>query len=268
MTESSEEDGATLRLSKNYGSIRPDEFLHVVDDCENNRGMVGITQKLSPSQIDWAKSEIQRHNKNFEKNYLGLLRFLSANPSFVVKLRGNNPPRFGTREYFVKTADMFAAGRVITPPINSGKTSDPLLGSLFQQLNSCTTSEVENAIRIHADFMVLENKVGKILEHYLSSRLEPLGWIWCSGDFVEKVDFIKLVSGDNYEFLQVKNKDVTENSSSAKGRGDVPKWARLKGKKAIADWDNFPDLEARKLISEADFLEYGKSIGHDWLSSN
>jgi len=230
--------------------------------------MAEVKLKLSSSQIEWARSEIRIHDENLENSYLGLIRFLSENPDFIVRLRGNNPPLFGTLEYFVKTAEMFATGRIISPPINSGKTSDPLLGSLFQQLNSCSSSEVENAIRIHGDFMVLENKVGKILEHYLSSRLEPLGWIWCSGDFVEKVDFIKIVSGKNHELLQVKNKDVTENSSSAKGRGDVPKWARLKGKKAITDWDNFPDLEARNLISEADFLEYGKSIGHDWLSSN
>jgi len=224
--------------------------------------------KLSQSQINWARSEICKHDENLAKSYLGLMRFLSANPEFIGKFRGNNPPQFGTLEYFVKTAEMFAIGRTISPPVNSGKTSDPLLGSLFQQLKSCTFSEVENAVRIHGDFMVLENKVGKILEHYLSARLEPLGWIWCSGDFVEKVDFVKIVSGKNHKLLQVKNKDVTENSSSAKGRGDVPKWARLKGKKAVADWQNFPDLEARSLISEADFLEYGKSIGHDWLNSN
>jgi hypothetical protein len=230
--------------------------------------MAEVKLKLSSSQIEWARSEIRIHDENLEKSYLGLLRFLSENPEFVVRLRGNNPPKFGTLEYFTKTAEMFSAGRVISPPVNSGKTTDPLLGSLFQQLNSCTNSEVEKAIRIHGDLMILENKVGKILEHYLSARLEPLGWIWCSGDFVEKVDFVKIVPGKNHELLQVKNKDVTENSSSSKGRGDVPKWARLKGKKAITDWENFPDLEARILVSETDFLEYGKSIGHEWINSN
>jgi hypothetical protein len=223
---------------------------------------------LSPTQIDWARSEIRKHDQTLEKCFLDLLRFLSTNPDFIVKLRGNNPPDFGTLEYMAKTAEMFAVGRIISPPVNSGKTSDPLLGGLFQQLYSISDSEVENAIRIHADFMVLENKVGKILERYLAARLEPLGWIWCSGDFVEKVDFVKLVPGKNHQLLQVKNKDVTENSSSAKGRGDVPKWARLKGKKAITDWQNFPDLDARKLVSEVDFLAYGKSIGEDWLKNH
>jgi hypothetical protein len=221
--------------------------------------------RLSPDQNNWARSEIRKHDLNLEKSFLELLGFLSANPEFIVKLRGKNPPDFGTLEYMSKTAEMFAAGRIISPPVNSGKTSDPLLGGLFQQLNSCSDSAVENAIRIHGDFMVLENKVGKILEHYLSARLEPLGWVWCSGDFVEKVDFVKIVPGKSHELLQVKNKDVTENSSSAKGRGDVPKWARLRGKKALTDWQNFPDLDARRLVSEADFLAYGKSIGQDWL---
>jgi hypothetical protein len=223
---------------------------------------------LSPAQIAWARSEIRRHDQNLEKSFLNLLGFLSTNPEFIVKLRGNNPPDFGTLEYMAKTAEMFAAGRIISAPVNSGKTSDPLLGGLFQQLNSSSDSEVENAIRIHGDFMVLENKVGKILEHYLAARLEPLGWVWCSGDFVDKIDFVKIVSGKGHELLQVKNKDVTENSSSSKGRGTVPKWARLKGKKAITDWQNFPDLDARKLVSEVDFLAYGKSIGEDWLKNH
>jgi hypothetical protein len=242
--------------------------LQVEVRSQENRDMTENTLKLTPAQEKLARSEICKHDKNLEKSFLELLGFLARNPEFIVKLRGNNPPKFGTLEYFTKTAEMFSAGRVISPPINSGKTTDPLLGSLFQQLNSCTNSEVEKAIRIHGDLMILENKVGKILEHYLSARLEPLGWIWCSGDFVEKVDFVKIVPGNNHELLQVKNKDVTENSSSSKGRGDVPKWARLKGKKAITDWENFPDLEARNLVSETDFLEYGKSIGHDWINSN
>lgn len=225
------------------------------------------THGLSPAQITWARNEIRKHNQNLEKSFLSLLGFLSTNRDFIVKLRGKNPPDFGTLEYMNKTAEMFAAGRIISPPVNSGKTSDPLLGGLFQQLNSSSDSEVENAIRIHGDFMVLENKVGKILEHYLAARLEPLGWVWCSGDFVDKIDFVKIVSGKDYELLQVKNKDVTENSSSSKGRGTVPKWARLKSKKAVTDWQNFPDSDARKLVSESDFLSYGKSIGEEWLKT-
>ena len=163
---------------------------------------------------------------------------------------------------------MFAKGRLITAPINSGKTSDPLLGSLYQEITKCSKSQVEIAISSHGDFMVLENKVGKILEHYLAARLETLGWIWCSGDYVSKIDFVKIKPGDKFEVLQVKNKDVTENSSSSKGRGNVPKWARLKGKSAKTQWHNFPDLKARQLLSEDDFLKYGKKIGKEWSKGN
>jgi hypothetical protein len=224
--------------------------------------------KLTNKQISLAKSEICKYDAKLEKSFLKLYEFLASKPVYRVSLRGKNPPKFGSQKYIEKTAAMFAAGRLITPPVNSGKTSDPLLGSLYQELKKCSKSQVENAIKSHGDFMVLENKVGKILEHYLAARLENLGWVWCSGDYVAKIDFVKIVVGKNYEVLQVKNKDVTENSSSSKGRGAVPKWARLKGKSAKTQWHNFPDLKARTRLSEDDFLKYGKAIGKGWISGN
>jgi hypothetical protein len=225
---------------------------------------VPIATKLSASQLSLAQLEIQKYDLSLEKPYLNLFKFLASNPEFRVSLRGNNPAPFGSPAYIEKSAQMFALGRIITPPVNSGKSTDTLLGILFQQMNQCSEDEAQEAIKMHGDFMVLENKVGKILEHYLATKLEPVGWIWCSGDYVEKIDFVK-VGSSNFSVLQVKNKDVTENSSSSKGRGDVPKWARLKGKKAVPDWDNFPDEKAKALISEKDFLKHGISIGKSWI---
>ena len=225
---------------------------------------VQTATKLSAAQLNLAQIEIQKYDSSLEKPYLNLLKFLASYPEFRVNLRGNNPAEFGSPPYIEKTAQMFALGRTITPPINSGKSTDTLLGILFQQMNQSSEVEAQEAIKMHGDFMVLENKVGKILEHYLATKLEPTGWIWCSGDFVEKIDFVK-VGSSNFSVLQVKNKDVTENSSSTRGRGDVPKWARLKGKKAVPDWENFPDEKARDLISEKDFLNHGISIGKSWI---
>lgn len=222
---------------------------------------------LSQSQIKAASYAINAVDSKIHKQFVKLMKFLSMNPEFQGKIRGKNPPAFGSDQYFEKTASMFSEGRHISPPMNSGKETDNLLKLLFQKLNPNLPLEISIATRIHGDFMVLENKVGKILESYLAHKLEPLGWIWCSGDFVDKIDFVKIDSKYSVNVLQVKNKDVTENSSSSKGRGNIPKWSRLKGKTADPDWQNFPDVEGRNLISEKAFLDYGEQICKIWLEN-
>lgn len=219
--------------------------------------------ELSPEHIKLATDAITSIDPSLKTSYLRLVKFLALNPKYRGKLRGNTPPRFASAAYFEKTAMKFVQGRTISKPKRSSKVTDPLLVTLFQSFASVSDKDVTNAVRQHSDFMLLENVVGKLLEHYLASRLEPLGWTWCSGDFAQKVDFIKL-SGKKYEVLQIKNKDVTENSSSSAGRGNVPKWSRLKGKTAQPSWSSFPDTGARKVLSESDFLKYSKQICASW----
>jgi hypothetical protein len=119
---------------------------------------VPIATKLSASQLSLAQLEIQKYDLSLEKPYLNLFKFLASNPEFRVSLRGNNPAAFGSPAYIEKTAQMFALGRIITPPVNSGKSTDTLLGILFQQMNQCSEDEAQEAIKMHGDFMVLENK--------------------------------------------------------------------------------------------------------------
>lgn len=71
--------------------------------------------------------------------------------------------------------------------------------------------------------MASENIVGDLLERYLAEKLEPCGWIWCSGTSVKAVDFIHYDNEkDEWGLLQVKNRDNTENSSSSKIRDNTP----------------------------------------------
>ncbi len=216
---------------------------------------------LNSEQIEFARKAIREIEPSLEPQYLTLIHFLADNPEFRGKIRGKNPPEFATFDYFKKTASIFANGRLVSRPKNSGKTPDPLLTEVFGKMNRLQSSEVKTAVKYHGDFMVIENMVGKIVEHYIASKLEPKGWVWCSGDFVAKVDFIFPNSDGDFEVLQIKNKDVTENSSSIVGRGSIPKWVRLKGKKAKANWDQFPNVQARNELSEEDFLAHGVEIG-------
>lgn len=222
-----------------------------------------MTKRLDQLKID-ALNSINLVNADLSNQFVQLMEFLYINPESASPLRGNSPPKFGTSEYLTKIANKFADGRTILKPINSGKTVDPLLKKLFAAYSQLPDSQVTISLSHHADLMLLENIVGKILEHYLATKLEPHGWVWCSGEVVSKIDFIRREEGNKFQILQVKNKDVTENSSSSSGRGSVPKWARLKGKSATSNWDNFPDENLKSLLSENEFLEHGILIQQSW----
>jgi len=66
----------------------------------------------------------------------------------------------------------------------------------------------------HRQSMAAENLIGKLLERYIASAVEPLGWIWCCGETVWSVDFLR-PNNANYHLLQIKNRTNSENSSSA-----------------------------------------------------
>lgn len=67
---------------------------------------------------------------------------------------------------------------------------------------------------------------GDLLEEYIYKNVKENGWIWCKGKCVTSVDFMN--PNENI-YLQIKNKDNTENSSSKKVRNGttIIKWNRL-----------------------------------------
>ena len=112
--------------------------------------------------------------------------------------------------------------------------------------------------------MSAENLVGALLERYIAQVLEPHGWIWCAGDFIRAIDFIKYNKSKGlWEAVQVKNRDNTENcSSSAIRHGTtIEKWFRTyskpsKKRATNTNWENFPEEEFRDQLSEEGFLQF------------
>ena len=43
----------------------------------------------------------------------------------------------------------------------------------------------------HRESMAAENLIGLMLESYVATLLEPEGWIWCCGNTVRAIDFLK-----------------------------------------------------------------------------
>jgi hypothetical protein len=116
--------------------------------------------------------------------------------------------------------------------------------------------------------MAAENVTGSLLEEYIASVMEPLGWVWCSGKMVKASDFIKFpsVQTGKPHLLQVKNRSNSENSSSSAIRKGttIDKWHRLEAETGVTRWDKFPDPQGKKSLSEAKFQEFVKDRIAEW----
>lgn len=109
---------------------------------------------------------------------------------------------------------------------------------------------------------------GNILEDYLASVLEPIGWYRCNGAIYRAVDFCYL-HHQQVILLQVKNKYNTENSSSSAIRNGtkIIKWNRLK-KPCANDYSQQPQSNwsalqaivnnkiAEPLLTDEKYLDY------------
>lgn len=88
---------------------------------------------------------------------------------------------------------------------------------------------IEKMYECYRTVQQAQSKMGDLLEEYLSTILEPLGWIWCRGKCVYSTDF---VSPAFKYILQVKNTTSTNNS----GAGDNVKKVGENQDYAIVIW--------------------------------
>lgn len=104
--------------------------------------------------------------------------------------------------------------------------SDPAVKKLVEIATGISESEANAQERHHNLFMSAENIQGDLLEEYIALNVREFGWLWCKGNIIRAVDFC---SADGSTYLQVKNKNNTENSSSSAIREgtEIKKWYRL-----------------------------------------
>ena len=133
--------------------------------------------------------------------------------------------------------------------IASPKTSctDPAIRIIVQHTQRCSEEMAVNGEYIHNLFMSAENVQGNLLEEYIAINVRPYGFLWCNGNIMRAVDFCN-TSGS--VFLQIKNKNNTENSSSSHIREGttIKKWYRLGtrteygSKKPVFKWMDLNDI--------------------------
>lgn len=130
--------------------------------------------------------------------------------------------------------------------------------------------EASEWIRFHNLYMSAENIGGNLLEEYIASKVERYGWIWCRGQILTAVDFC---NDECTEFLQIKNKSNTENSSGKGFRVDhnAPVWFRMyasrKKGEVVTRWNDLMEIIKRgatrdgssipdDLLNEEDYLDF------------
>jgi hypothetical protein len=208
-----------------------------------------------------ARQVIQSLDPTLENKFADLIRFLSLYPATASALRGKNAPEIGSENYILAAAANYVAGRKPKRPEPPATIPDEMVSFVLEHYFNVETKDIERVKKEHALSMGAENIVGNLLEHYLSSVLEPHGWVWCAGSLVKAVDFVKPpINQTDWVLLQVKNRDNSENSSSSAIRigTTIDKWHRTFSKKPGSNWATFPDTIARQYLSENGFQEFVK----------
>ena len=213
-----------------------------------------------PNAADVAKDAMGKVNPTLQQTYVSLIQFLAEFPEVATAIRGANPPTVGSKFYIERQASSFATARDHHAPKAPTTVPDEMVSVILHEYFDIPVVDLDRAKREHLLSMGAENFIGDLLERYLASVMEPLGWIWCSGAVVRAVDFVKppSQSGGKWRLLQVKNRDNSENSSSSAIRNgtDIEKWHRTFSRRAGSNWSEFPDSALRAHLSESAFKAY------------
>jgi hypothetical protein len=174
----------------------------------------------------------------------------------------------GLQKYLKKYVNDYYNARKGVPVFEeSVAETDPALTAALkaffaQKLSGKSDAEIHEIAQFHRTCMVAENIVGEVLEYYIAPILEKQSWIWCSGETMRAVDFVK--DGKPPVILQIKNAWNSENSSSAGYRKNlnVEIWYRRKanGSTRWKELQSNPVGTAEEL-TEKGFQEFISSSG-------
>lgn len=138
------------------------------------------------------------------------------------KMQSSKNPEPITPELLAKHAQGFVSGRQNKGPVAPKTIPDERAKDILYTAYSTPADNLDEAILYHMKCMGAENFIGWILESYIASEAEQIGWVWCSGAMIRAVDFIKPIEEGKWLMLQIKNRSNSENSSSSRARIGTP----------------------------------------------
>lgn len=184
-----------------------------------------------------------------------LIQFLQEHPELFSSRSPNERALFETNFSLLqeRLKEKFINSRQPKTPQCPNTVPDDVVSIVLHEYFGIDTARLNDIKRDHQLSMGAENIVGELLERYIANILEPAGWVWCSGDFIKAIDFLKRDPINNqWMALQVKNRDNTENSSSSAIRNGtaIQKWFRTFSKTGQFNWSAFPGNTENQLSEE------------------
>lgn len=211
-----------------------------------------------PNAREIAIDAAARISPDLAESYGLIVEFLRNNPESSVTSRSPQRPS-GSAAFIQAQAISFVRDRTARAPELPKTVPDPMVAVLMSSCFGVASHDIEAANRHHRAAMAAENSIGHMLEHYINSVAQPLGWIWCSGNTVRAIDFIRPYAHEagRYQLLQVKNRYNSENSSSKTVRDGTPieKWHRTEAA-GTSGWDKFPDQDVARQLSDDGFRDH------------
>jgi hypothetical protein len=142
------------------------------------------------------------------------------------------------------------------------KAPDSAVYDFLRNKFNYTNEEIQLIIKYHKVAMGAENIIGHYLEEFINDNLTDKSWIWCSGNILNKIDFIqkiKIKSELKWRLLQIKNSSNTENSSSKTVRDntEIEMWFRRVAKKIVTfRWNEIQKIIGCNDLTEEKFLKF------------
>lgn len=215
--------------------------------------------------ITRAKAVAERLGKRWDGPLERLLRFCARNPAAFPTQRGKKPLRSASEVeevYLEKYVKRYYAGRERVIVLKDVQTKpDPAVDEVLKAYKKVPPADLNRIGEAHRMSMQAENIVGQLLEAYIARLLEKKGWIWCCGETMRSVDFLKDGEGDEIRLLQIKNRDNSENSSSAAVREGtkIEKWYRSNSRTGETRWEGllkYYDASEEERCTEEGFYKF------------
>ncbi len=190
-----------------------------------------------------------------------ILLFLRENPEFAPRAKKSDS--LFSESYVAALASRYQQGLSPRSPQAPKTVSDPMVSVVLEVFFSLPSEELPRVALEHSQSMAAENIVGDLLERYIAQVMEPMGWVWCAGDVVRKIDFLVKGSTESPALIpmQIKNRDNTENSSSAAIRDGtrIEKWFRTFSRSGKTNWSALPYTTPGVELSEEGFVDFARS---------
>jgi len=207
--------------------------------------------------------------KSWENGLERLLRFCVRNPAAFLTPRGKQPLKSVDEvdeAYLKKYVGRYYAGRYRAIVLKDVRTKpDPAVDEVLKAYKKVPPEDLNRIGEAHRMSMQAENIVGNLLEAYIARLFELKGWVWCCGETMRSVDFLKDVEGEDIRLLQIKNRDNSENSSSAAIRAGtkIEKWYRSNSRTGETRWEKlleYCDANEDERCTEEGFYKFVADI--------